>query len=145
MNIAPMVYLIGSLRNPKIPLIGQRLRAAGLTVFDDWFAAGPIADDEWQAYENMRGHSFTEALQGIAAKHVFSLDHTHLLQAAAGVLVLPAGSSGHLELGFLIGRGKPGYILLDYRPHRWDVMYRFATGVHSTVEDLIDNLHRRLF
>ena len=35
------VYLIGSLRNPKVPKIAEKIRALGFEVFDDWFAAGP--------------------------------------------------------------------------------------------------------
>lgn len=108
-----MIYLIGSLRNPQVPIIAQQLRAEGYEVFDDWYAAGPEADDKWRDYERDRGHSYIEALRGHAANHVFSFDKTHLDRADAGVLVLPAGKSGHLELGRLVGTGKPGYILLE--------------------------------
>ncbi|MCI0526606.1 MAG: hypothetical protein L0Y56_04020, partial [Nitrospira sp.] len=62
----PVVYLIGSLRNPEIPHIGNRLREKGFEVFDDWFAGGKIADDEWQAYETVRGTSYRQALRGYA-------------------------------------------------------------------------------
>lgn len=134
--------MIGSLRNPQIPEIGNRLRAEGFDVFDDWFAAGEIADDRWRDYEKARGHSYIEALDGLAAHHVYDFDHTHLNRATAGVLVLPCGKSGHLELGYLIGQGKPGYILLD-NPERWDIMYRFATGVYLDLEDLCRALPRK--
>jgi nucleoside 2-deoxyribosyltransferase len=50
--------------------------------------------------------------------------------------MLPAGKSGHLELGYMIGQGKPGYILLDAEHKRWDVMYKFATAVVPTMEEL---------
>lgn len=137
---AHKIYVIGSLRNPEVPSLSAKLREIGWEVFDDWFAAGPIADDSWQAYEKERGRTYTEALQGFAANHVFDFDRTHLDSSAAGVLVLPAGKSGHLELGYLIGQGKPGYILFDKEPDRWDVMYRFATGVYFKVEDLLNDL-----
>ena len=137
----PVLYLIGSLRNPEIPLIGVHLRSLGYEVFDDWYAAGRIADDSWRDYEIARGHSYGQALQGWAARHVFEFDFFHLNRADLGVLVLPAGKSCHLELGYLIGRGKPGYILLDgewskVKP-RWDVMYLLARGgVYETLDDL---------
>src|SRR5258706_8805196 len=124
-----VIYLIGSLRNPKVPDIGNYLRSLGMEVFDDWFAAGPIADDSWQEYEKGRGHTFSEALKGYAARHVFAFDFTHLSRCDAGVLVLPAGKSGHLELGYLIGQGKPGYILLDGEDDGSKV-YQPASGVH---------------
>lgn len=136
------IYLIGSLRNPEIPLISRHLRDAGFDVFDDWYAAGPEADDHWQKYEQERGHSFERALQGYAAQHVFNYDRDHLDRCEIGVMVLPAGKSGHLELGYMIGQGKPGFILLDNDPDRFDVMYGFATAVTSDVNKLIELIRR---
>lgn len=133
------IYLIGSLRNPQIPNIAKVLRLEGLEVFDDWYAAGPEADDYWRDYEKARGNSYLEGLQGLAATHVFEFDKRHLDRSEAGILVLPAGKSGHLELGYLIGSGKPGYILLD-DPERWDVMYKFATLVTTSLEEIIDDI-----
>ena len=137
------LYLIGSLRNPKIPEIGNRLRSAGYDVFDDWFAAGPEADDKWREYEQSRGRSYLEALTGLAAEHVFQFDLHHLNRADAGVLVLPAGRSAFTEFGYLRGREKPTYILLD-DPGRWDVMLKFATGVYLDLESLIVGLSQPL-
>ena len=134
-----MVYLIGSLRNPEVPNIANRLREAGYEVFDDWYAAGPEADDKWRDYEKQRGRNYIEALGGHAARNVFNFDRRHLTAANAVVLVLPAGKSGHLELGWALGQGTPGFILLD-NPERWDVMYQFANGVFTSVEELIREL-----
>lgn len=137
---ARFIYLIGSLRNPKIPEIAQALRDAGHEVFDDWYAAGPEADDKWQEYEQGRGRDFRGALDGFAASHVFNFDKFHLDRCGTGVLVCPAGRSGHLELGYMIGQGKPGYILLDGEPERFDVMYKFAAGVFTNSTDLVEAL-----
>ncbi len=131
-----MIYLIGSLRNPKIPEIAKRLRDAGIEVFDDWYAAGEKADDAWREYEIGRGHTYKQALEGFAANHVFDFDRRHIERADAGLLVLPAGKSGHLELGVMLGMGKRGYILLD-SPDRWDVMYKFAPMVIDDLEEVI--------
>jgi hypothetical protein len=135
-----VIYLIGSLRNPEIPRIANELRKAGHETFDDWFAAGPEADDYWRDYEKSRGHTYQQALRNYAAQHVFSFDRTHLDRCRAAVLVYPAGKSGHLELGYVVGAGKPGYILLDGEPERFDVMLNFATGVYDKLEDLIAEL-----
>jgi hypothetical protein len=135
-----VIYLIGSLRNPEVPKIANHIReATGLEVFDDWYAAGPEADDKWRDYERHRGRSFREALGGLAAKNVFTFDRTNLERADTAILVLPAGKSGHLELGWILGGGKRGYILID-DPERWDVMYQFATGVFDQLDHLIDAL-----
>lgn len=137
-----MIYLIGSLRNPEVPKFANLLRTYGFEVFDDWYAAGPEADDYWQKYEKARGHSFPQALQGHAAKHVYEYDRYHLDRADAGILMLPAGKSGHLEAGYLIGRGKPVNILCPKEPDRYDVMYQFADGVWTDENDLIERLLR---
>lgn len=137
-----MIYLIGSLRNPEVPELAKILRENGFEVFDDWYAAGFEADDKWKEYEIGRGRSYTEALSGFAADHVFQFDKAHLERATAVVLILPAGKSGHLELGYALGRGKKGYILLDNDPGRFDVMYKFATMVTTNLEEIIDDLRQ---
>lgn len=133
------IYVIGSLRNPNIPVVANKLRGLGLEAFDDWYGAGPEADDKWKEYEGQRGRSFPEALKGHAASTIFEFDRLHLDRCDAGVLVLPAGKSGHLELGYILGRGKPGFILHD-NPDRWDVMYNFATGVYFNEEDFLKDV-----
>lgn len=136
-----VIYLIGSLRSTSIAPIARVIRENGYEAFDDWFSAGPTADDEWQTYETERGHSYAEALGGYAANHTFTYDLHHLNRADAGVLVLPAGKSAHLELGYIIGRDKPGFVLFDAVPERWDVMYKFATPCFSITE-LIEGLKK---
>ena len=131
------VYIIGSLRNPIIPTIGNTLRAAGYDAFCDWHSGGKEADDEWQRYEGERGRGYKEALKGYHAQNVYHFDLYHLNRAHAAVLVMPAGRSAHLELGYIIGQGKPGYVLFDQEPERFDVMYNFATEVCFSVEELM--------
>lgn len=135
--IMTQLYLIGSLRNPAVPLLGVEFRQLGFDVFDDWYAAGEKADDAWREYEQNRGHTFGQALRGFAAQHVFGFDYHHLKQADIGVLVMPAGKSGHIEAGFLVGQGKPVYVLLPGEPERFDVMYAFFAGVFCDKDDLL--------
>jgi nucleoside 2-deoxyribosyltransferase len=131
------IYLIGSLRNPKVIDFGNRLRAAGFDVFDDWCSPGPETDAFWMEYERSRGRTFAEALQGHHAKDVFRFDKSHLDRCDMAVMMLPTGKSGHLELGYTIGKGKPGFILMDGEPERYDIMYQFATGIFMKEEDLL--------
>jgi hypothetical protein len=63
-----------------------------------------------------------------------------LASADAAVLLAPAGRSAHLELGWMLGQGKRGYVLLDGEPERYDVMLRFATGVYLDIDALIKEL-----
>lgn len=131
-----MIYLIGSLRNPLVPKVATHLREEGLDVFDDWYASGPEADDKWREYEQQRGRSYREALRSPFARNAFEFDKTHLSAASAVVLILPAGKSAHMELGWSIGRGTPSFILLD-SPDRWDMMYQFATDVFESTDVLV--------
>ena len=134
-----MIYLIGSLRSQRVPAVAQDLRALGYTVFDDWYAVGPEADDYWRTYEITKGNSFLAGLQGAAAVNVYNFDKRYLDASDVAVLVAPAGKSAHLELGYMIGSGKRGYILLPpegEEPERWDIMYKFATGITHTIPEL---------
>lgn len=135
------IYLIGSLRNENIPIIGNSLRDIGFDVFDDWFSPGPHADDYWRDYEKSRGNNYLEGLKGYAAKHIFEFDLFHINRCDMAVLTYPSGKSAHLELGYMIGQGKPGYILLD-DPERWDVMLQFAAGIFTNLEDLKKELQK---
>lgn len=135
------VYLTGSLRNPTIPALAAKLRAVGHSVFDDWHCAGPRADDHWQSYEQARGRTYPEALDGHAAWHTFDYDRVHIKVCDALVLVMPAGKSSHLEAGYAKGIGKLVYVLFtEGYPERWDVMYRFADKVVDSVPALLAEL-----
>lgn len=128
------LYLIGSLRNERIPMLANTLRAQHpeIEVFDDWFAAGPEADDHWKTYEQQRNRSYQEALQGHAAKNVFAFDRRHLDTSTHVLLVLPAGKSGHMEVMYAAYGAalKPKTaILLDPDDVRWDVMYQFVPTI----------------
>lgn len=134
------IYLIGSLRNPRVREIAEALRWCKYDVFDDWHAAGPEADDEWQKYEQDRERLYHEALTGHHANTVFALDKRHLDRCQVGVLLLPAGKSGHLELGYMLGQGKRGYVLMEQEPERFDIMYKLATAVVRDVDALVERL-----
>lgn len=140
---AACIYLGGSLRNPAIPEIGKCLRLHGFEVFDDWFAGGPHADDCWRDYEKNKGSTYRQALYGYAARNIFQFDKKHLERCDAFVLVMPAGKSGHLELGFVSGLGKPTFILFDQEPERWDVMYQFADDIFFSVANFYGAMNRR--
>ena len=140
------VYMAGSLRNPAIPSIAKELglRIHSDRVFCDWYAAGPEADDYWKAFYTEMGHNYKDALKEPSSVNVFNFDKKHMEDSKTMVLCLPAGKSGHLELGWFLGRGGSGYILLDSAEDRWDVMYQFATGVTADMEELAEWLKKDL-
>ena len=133
---------MGSLRNPQLPHLGNRIRELGYDVFDDWWAGGENADDWWKTYEEIRGRSYQEALYDRYPTHIWEFDKYHLDTSDVGVLMLPIGRSAHIELGYLIGKGKPTYVLFDQElgTARWDVMFRFAEQVFFNIDDLLTEL-----
>jgi hypothetical protein len=142
MSKSPVIYLIGSLKNDQIPHMANKIRKLGFEVFDDWFSPGPEADDFWRNYEKVRGSSYKQALSNYAGKHVFEFDKFHIDRADIGILYMPGGKSAHLELGYMLGQGKKGYVLFDEEPERWDVMYQFATAVCFSFEELQKELEK---
>ena len=141
------IYLIGSLRNPGIPALANVIqRETGHEAFASWFSPGPQADDYWRDYTKDRGWSYREALTEHAATHIYSFDKQHIDRADAAVLVAPAGKSGHLELGYMIGQGKPCFYLLEPENERYDVMLQFCFenggSVCSTMDELIVELKK---
>lgn len=134
------IYIIGSLRNSEVLDMAASLRDIGYDVFDDFMAAGPNADDHWRDYEKQRGHNFKQALKGYAARHVFEYDRQHLDESDMGVVLWPAGKSCHIEAGYLIGQGKPVYLVYGEDPERFDVMACFFTDIFETKEELVETL-----
>lgn len=138
-----LVYLAGSLRNPRIREIGNAIRKEGFDVMDEWHTPGEHADDSWQEYERARGRSYTEALAGRGATNIFLFDKSYIDLCDVFVVAMPAGKSAMLELGYASGMGKATYLLLDgTEPERFDVMPNFAIGVISSVEELIAELRK---
>lgn len=123
------LYLIGSLRNERIPILAETIRKDNpdVEVFDEWYSAGPEADDCWKAHQRLKGHSYQEALAGYAARNVFAFDKRHLDRSSHALLVLPAGKSGHMEITYAAyGAGVNTAILLDPNEDpRYEVMYQF--------------------
>jgi recombination endonuclease VII len=138
------VYIIGSLKNEEVPKTAIFLREQGYEVFDEWYSTGPEADDYWQKYEIQRGRPYQEALSGRGPQNIFLFDKANLAMCDAAVLVMPGGKSSHLELGYIRGLGKPGFILLhEEQQGRYEVMPNFATAVCKNKEELNEALRNQ--
>ena len=136
-----MVYIIGSLNNPTIIEVANKLHEAGIEEFAQWMCSGPEADQHWKHYGKQRGWSYTEILKSAFVQTAFNFDFDHMKKADSCVLVMPAGKSAHCELGWFIGSGRKGYILFDGEPDRPDLMPpNLATGIFFNIEDLIKEL-----
>lgn len=135
-------YVIGSLRNEEIVPFANRLEDYGYEAFADWKAPGPDADDFLRDYAKGRGLDYKQTLATYAARHIFEFDLFHLNRCDAAVMLMPAGRSGHLELGYARGAGKPAYIIFDEVPERVDIMYQFATDVFFSQDEFFEAIGR---
>ena len=134
------IYIIGSLRNKNIPAFANKIQALGIEAFADWFGAGKIADDAWRDYSKARGRDYRQALASYAAKNVYEFDLFHLNRCDAAVLLMSGGKSAHLELGYTLGKGKPGFIVFEEEPKRYDVMTQFATATFFSQKEFLKYL-----
>ena len=138
------IYLIGTFKNERIEPLAVKLRELGFEVFDDWKASHPDSDQTLWAYYKRRGFTYKQALNSLAAQVGFQFDMQHLEECDAGVLVMDAGRSAHLEAGLLKGWGKPIYVLLDKNPERLDLMTAMLTDIFETDDELIEELKKGL-
>jgi hypothetical protein len=140
-----VIYIIGSLKNPSIPIIANKLRkdmGKDVEIFDDWYFPGDDADDWLYKCCKDRGLNYKQTLKTWGAKHIFEFDKTHIERATDVVMIMPAGKSAHLELGYSVGRGKRGYILFNEMPERADIMHQFATEIFFDYDELVAELKK---
>ncbi len=137
---AHKIYVGGSLREPSVPLVAADLRAAGHSVFCDWYTAGENADDRWREYEEGRGFTYREALAAPAACNVFDFDKKWLDWANTFVQVMPSGKSACVEGCYVQRHGEWIIYYPDEDPERWDVMLKFADSIVYSKEELLSKL-----
>jgi len=127
-----MIYVASSWRNKHHGAVVFALRGDGYDVYDfrnpeasTGFHWSEI-DPEWEKWDTVNFRLFL--MEHPLAKSGFEIDMEALKKSDAVVLVLPCGRSSHLELGWAIGAGKPGFI---YQPKTEqmepELMYRMAT------------------
>ena len=134
------IYIGGALANPEVVRITKLLQDAGHEAFSEWYTPGPDADVLWRDYELALGYDYREALRRPAAQNIFHFDKRYIDASDALVMVLPAGKSAHLELGYAVGRGKRGFIYMPEQPDKWDIMYSYAEAVVYNDAELLESV-----
>ena len=134
------IYIIGALKNWKVVDLAVELEQLGFEPFADWITPGKDADQYLLKYAKRRGWNYKQALDSYAARHSFEFDKLHIDRCDAAVMLMPSGRSAHLELGYVCGCGKPGYILFDKEPARLDIMYQFATEIFFDKQKFLDKM-----
>jgi hypothetical protein len=145
-DIKKVVYIIGALKNWKVIDLANKLGKTfpKCEFFCSWITPGPEADEYLRKYGKRKGLDYKQTLQDWGARHVFNFDKTHIDRSDIVIMLMPCGKSGHLELGYSIGKGKLGYILFPREPKRIDVMYQFATDLCFSTDELIKALRKAL-
>ena len=140
------IYVASSWRNTYQPDMVSRLRSAGHDVYDfrnpypgnNGFHWSEI-DPDWQ---NWTPSQYREALWHPIAVDGYMTDFTAMGWADVCVLLLPCGRSAHLEAGYFVGAGKPLHILI-LKPCEPELIYKMATGIHTTISELLRSLEKR--
>jgi nucleoside 2-deoxyribosyltransferase len=89
-------------------------------------------DKEWESWNPFQ---YRKALEHKIAQRGFDADMHAMVAADVCVLVLPAGRSASFELGWMMGQGKQGIVLLpELEKVEPELMYRQAKMVVSLGE-----------
>lgn len=143
------LYVASSWRNDLQPSIVRDLRAQGHEVYDFRHPPGgdhlgfswSDVDPEWTSWTP---EQYVAALDHPIAVAGFESDFGAMQWADGGVLILKCGRSAHLEAGWFVGVGKRLWILLDPDEfghdaghHVTELMYRMATGIYTTIDELL--------
>ena len=127
-NPIMVVYLVGALKNKNVPIVANQLRAAlgnDVEIFSSWYHASEDADRWNYRCCKERGLSYKEMLEEWGSQNVYHFDKKHLNRAHVVIGLFKIGRSGHLELGYSVGRGKRVYMLFENQfPDRLDVIDR---------------------
>jgi len=138
------IYVASSWRNTKYPGVVKALKEAGFEVYDfrnpepgdNGFHWSEI-DPDWKSWTPQE---FVQGLRHPIAQNGFEKDFWALSKCDVCVLVMPCGRSAHLEAGYVIGNGKPLFILLeDGEP---ELMYKMAFGLCTSTDELLEELDK---
>lgn len=130
------IYVASSWRNTMQPAVVIMLRTAGFEVYDFKDANGFHWEEIAEDYEQWTEEEHIAALTHPAAERGFKQDMDAMREADTFVLVLPAGRSACLELGWAVGQGKKTVILMeqDMRP---DLMMKMVDHMVPDVVELL--------
>jgi hypothetical protein len=133
------IYVASSWRCLHQPSVVQTLRLGGHEVYDfrnpgdgehgfAWSAIDPL----WQSWTPAK---FRDALHHPMAVHGFDLDMAALAACDVCVLVMPAGRSANLELGWAVGQRKWTVVFLPERCEP-ELMWRMCSRVVCSIPEL---------
>lgn len=137
------IYAASSWRNKFYDAIVSELETQTQHTYYNFKRDGGFSwadiDPLWETWTEEK---YIAALDSTPAKMGYSYDYNALNKADAGVLILPCGKSAHLEAGYLIGQGKPVYILLDtVNKNEPELMYKLSGKIFTNLNSLVEVLN----
>lgn len=141
------IYTASSWKNQLYPEVVRALRTAGHEVYDyreaissegkqlafDWDQIDP----NWESWTS---EQFQRAMSHELAINAFASDKAGMDWADIGVLVLPCGKSSHMEAGYMVGRNKKVYILLD--GGRPELTYKLSHNMFISIPELVKGIEQ---
>lgn len=136
------IYVASSWANPYQPEVVEVLKNLQFDVYDfrhpdpddngfHWYDIDP----NWEEWTTV---GYTNALKHEIAQEGFAKDMKALRECDVCLLVNPAGRSAHLELGYAVGNGKMGMVLLDKNDgSKPDLMYLMARYICMNSELMV--------
>jgi hypothetical protein len=135
------IYVASSWRNYAQVHVVRELRRAGHDVYD---FKNPLPGNHgfsWrQIVPDPRPWApalFGQVMDHPIAQEALRLDSTALREAEGTVLVMPCGSSAHLELGVAIGLGQRTAVLLSDQPAEPELMVGMADLLTTEIDDVL--------
>lgn len=145
-NAPKRVYVASSWRNPVHIAVCASLKAAGIDHYDFKNPEDGVEGFHWgevgmASYVRSTNNAVPvdEYLAGIVhpiAEEGFARDFGAMQECDACVLVLPAGRSANLELGWFVGQGKRTAVLCE-DPMVPDLMYKMVDYIAPSLFDLL--------
>ena len=136
------IYAASSWRNFRYDEVVSNIKDAGFNVYDFRNPPDNKAAFHWTAidpnWEGWDAQKFRESIKHPIAQRGFISDKTGMDWANTCVLILPSGKSSHLEAGYMVGQGKPLFILLDGGEP--ELTYSLAAKLCISIDELISEL-----
>jgi hypothetical protein len=135
------VYVASSWRNPLHTAVCAALRSVDIDHYDfkdaEGFHWSEVILSHLPGSNNAVAMTdYLTAMQNPRAQEGFQRDMEHLVEADCVILVLPAGRSSHLEMGYAVGEGKRTAVLLE-DPVVPDLMYGMVDYLAPSLFDLL--------
>lgn len=132
--------IISRFRNKQqVEYLVQQLKQRGKTCYN--FCDTPADPDNPDAIPEEQMRQFEEEQDFFNSPHhqyIFNKDLEGLKNANKVILLLPAGTSAHIEAGIAFGLGKP--VILIGKPEKPESLYFIFSERYDTKEDFLKTL-----